>query len=82
MKELQTKLESFRIAMEYGISKFSHITLTARNLVDPGGMELSSGEIIPKLLHSNKRLYLADSLGKLVFQKLMSSFTHQSSDFY
>ena len=44
---MQTKLESFRIAMEYGISKFSHITLTARNLVDPGGMELSSGEIIP-----------------------------------
>ena len=43
------KIFSKDIAMEHSISKSSHITLTARKLVDVGGMELSSREVIPEL---------------------------------
>ena len=37
------------IAMEFGISKCSHVTMKAGKLVGVGGMELSSGEAIPEL---------------------------------
>ena len=35
--------------MEFGISKCAHVTMKARKLVCVGGMELSSGELIPQL---------------------------------
>ena len=37
------------IAMEFGISKCSHVTTKAGKLVSVGGMEISSGEVIPEL---------------------------------
>ena len=37
------------IAMEFGISKCSHVTTKARKLVSIDGMELLSGEVIPEL---------------------------------
>ena len=37
------------IAMEFGISKCSHVTAKAGKLVSVGGMEISSGEVIPEL---------------------------------
>ena len=37
------------IAIEFGISKCSHVTITGRKLVSVGGMELSSGKVIPEL---------------------------------
>ena len=35
--------------MEFGISKYSHVTMKAAKLVSVGGMILSSGEVIPEL---------------------------------
>ena len=35
--------------MEFGISKCAHVTMKAGKLVSVGGMELSSGEVIPEL---------------------------------
>ena len=35
--------------MEFGISKCSHVTVKAGKLISTGGMELSSGEVIPEL---------------------------------
>ena len=37
------------IAMEFDISKCAHVTMKAGKLVSVGGMELSSGEVIPEL---------------------------------
>ena len=37
------------IAVEFGISKCAHVTMKAGKLVSVGGMELSSGEVIPEL---------------------------------
>ena len=37
------------IAMEFGISKCSHVTTKAGKLVSVGGMEISSVEVIPEL---------------------------------
>ena len=37
------------IPMEFGISKCSHVTVKAGKLISIGGMELSSGEVIPEL---------------------------------
>ena len=37
------------IAMEFGISKCSHVKMKAGKLASVGGMELSSGEVIPEL---------------------------------
>ena len=36
------------IAMEFGISKCSHVTMKVGKLVSVGGIELSSGEVIPE----------------------------------
>ena len=36
------------IAMEFGLSKCSHVTMKAEKLVSVGGMELSSGKVIPE----------------------------------
>ena len=36
------------IAMEFGLSKCSHVTMKAGKLVSVGGMELSSGKVIPE----------------------------------
>ena len=36
-------------AMEFGISKCAHVTMKAGKLVSVGGMELSSGEVMPGL---------------------------------
>ena len=46
------------IAMEFGISKCSHVTMKARKLVSVGGMELSSGEVIPELGSDKAYKYL------------------------
>ena len=35
--------------MEFGISKCSHVKMKAGKLASVGGMELSSGEVIPEL---------------------------------
>ena len=43
------RIFSKHIAMEFGISKCSHVTVKAGKLVSVGGMELSSGEVIPEL---------------------------------
>ena len=43
------KIFSKNIAMEFGISKCAHVTMKAGKLVSVGGMELSSGEVIPEL---------------------------------
>ena len=37
------------IAMEFGISKCAHVTMKTGKLVSVGGMDLSSGEVIPEL---------------------------------
>ena len=37
------------IAVEFGISKCAHVTMKAGKLASVGGMELSSGEVIPEL---------------------------------
>ena len=36
------------IAMAFGIKKCAHFTMKAGKLVSVGGMELSSGEVIPE----------------------------------
>ena len=41
------------IAMVFGISKCSHLTMKVGKLVSVGGMELSSGEVIPELESDN-----------------------------
>ena len=35
--------------MEFGVSKCSHVTVKAEKRESAGGMELSSGEVIPEL---------------------------------
>ena len=37
------------IDMEFGVSKCSHVTMKAEKRESAGGMELSSGEVIPEL---------------------------------
>ena len=46
------------IAVEFGISKCSHVTTKARKLVSIGGMELSSGEVIAELEPEKDYKYL------------------------
>ena len=46
------------IAVEFGISKCSHVTMKAGKLVSVGGMELSSGELIPELESEKGYKYL------------------------
>ena len=46
------------IAMEFGISKCSHVTMKAGKLVSVGGIELSSGEVIPELESDKGYKYL------------------------
>ena len=36
------------VAMEFGISQCTHVTMTAGKLVSVDGMELSFGEVIPE----------------------------------
>ena len=49
---------SKNIAMEFGISKCSHATMKAGKLVSVGGIELSSGEVIPELESDKGYKYL------------------------
>ena len=46
------------IAMEFGISKCSHVTMKVGKLVSVGGIELSSGEVIPELESDKSCNYL------------------------
>ena len=46
------------IAMEFGISKCSHVTMKAGKLVSVGGIEISSGEVIPELESDKGYKYL------------------------
>ena len=46
------------IAMEFGISKCSHVTMKAGKRVSVGEMELSSGEVIPELESDKDYKYL------------------------
>ena len=46
------------IAMEFGISKCSHVTMKVGKLVSVVGMELSSGEVIPELESDKGYKYL------------------------
>ena len=46
------------IAVEFGISKCAHVTMKAGKLVSVGGMELSSGEVIPELESDKGYKYL------------------------
>ena len=53
-KEAERLTNTFRIflkdiAMEFGISKCGYVTIKARKVFSVGGMELSSGEVIPEL---------------------------------
>ena len=53
-KEAERLTKTFRIflkdiAMEFGISKCAYVTIKAQKLYSVGGMELSSGEVIPEL---------------------------------
>ena len=53
-KEAERLTNTFRIflkdiAMEFGISKCAYVTIKARKVFSVGGMELSSGEVIPEL---------------------------------
>ena len=53
-KEAERLTKTFRIflkdiAMEFGISKCAYVTIKAQKLFSVGGMELSSGEVIPEL---------------------------------
>ena len=41
------------ISMEFGINKCAHVTMKGGKLVIVGGMELSSGEVIPELASDN-----------------------------
>ena len=53
-----TRIFSKDIAMEFGISKCSHVTMKAGKLVSVGGMKLSSGEAIPELESDEGYKYL------------------------
>ena len=44
-----TRIFLKEIAMEFDISNCAHVTMKAGKLVSVGGMELSSGEVIPEL---------------------------------
>ena len=44
--------------MEFDISKCAHVTMKARKLVCVGGMERSTGEVIPKLESDKGYKYL------------------------
>ena len=46
------------IVMEFGISKCANVTIKAGKLISAGGMELSSGEIIPELESDKSYKYL------------------------
>ena len=46
------------ISMEFGINKWSHVTMKAGKIVSIGGMELSSGEVIPELESGKGYKYL------------------------
>ena len=53
-KEAERLTKTFRIflkdiAMEFGISKWAYVTIKAQKIFSVGGMELSSGEVIPEL---------------------------------
>ena len=63
----QTEAENLRstvriflkyIAMEFGISKCAYVTMKAEKLVSVGGMELSSGEVMPELESDKGYKYL------------------------
>ena len=58
LKDLQTPSNSKAIAMEFDISKCAHVTMKARKLVVVGGMERSTGEVIPKLESDKDYKYL------------------------
>ena len=62
-KEAERLTNTFRtfskdIAMEFGINKCTHVTMKAGKLVSAGGMELSSGEVIPELESGKGYKYL------------------------
>ena len=44
--------------MEFGISKCAHVTMKAGKLISVGGIELSSGEVIPELESDKGYKYL------------------------
>ena len=46
------------ISMEFGINKWLHVTMKAGKIVSIGGMELSSGEVIPELESGKGYKYL------------------------
>ena len=48
------------IAMEFGISKCAHVTMIAGKLLSVGGMELSSGGVIPELESDKGYVYLGN----------------------
>ena len=53
-KEAERFTNTFRIfskdiAVEFGSSKCVHITMKSKQFVSVGGIELSSGEVIPEL---------------------------------
>ena len=63
----QTEAENLRstvrilfkyIAMEFGISKCAYVTMKTEKLVSVGGMELSSGEVMPELESDKGYKYL------------------------
>ena len=51
LKDLTNTIRIFSkdIAMEFGISKYAHISVKAEKVVKVGGMKHSSGEVIPEL---------------------------------
>ena len=64
----QTEAENLRstvriflkyIAMEFGISKCAYVTMKAGKLASIGGMELSSGEVMPELESDKGYKYLS-----------------------
>ena len=56
LKDLQTPF-----AMEFGISKCVHVTTKAGKLVSAGGIELSSGEVIPEADKCSKYLDILEA---------------------
>ena len=57
-KETNNRIFSKDIVMEFDISKCAHVTMKAGELVSIGGMELSSGEVIPGLESDKGYIYL------------------------
>ena len=51
LKDLTNTIRIFSkdIAMEFGVSKYAHISVKAEKVVKVGGMKHSSGEVIPEL---------------------------------